>query len=332
MIENLLASSELPPSLVLGMRLERIFTPIARKKRDDFYSKSKRFVHYTSAESALKIIKSKRLWMRNTTCMVDYQEVEHGYKMLLSFFSDPAKREAFTVALDSCAPGAAMEALTLFDGWWAHIRFNTYIASIAEHEDCEDLHGRLSMWRAFGGAIGKVAIVFRVPYYSGGAEQLNLMFSPVAYLNETQVHEAVHAVIKNIENEAEFLQTLDRQIVISWVFNMLLAGATCIKHEGFEEEREWRAIYTPKRMASALIIPSTEVIGAVPQLIYQIPLDKAVSPALADLDLASMFDRLIVGPSPYPWVMYEAFTDALAKAGVADASSRVRISEIPLRT
>ena len=100
---------------------------------------------------------------------------------------------------------------------------------------------------------------------------------------------------------------------------------------GFEEEREWRAIYTPKRAASPLIISSTEVIGGVPQIIFQIPLDESVSPALAELDLVSLFDRLIVGPSPYPWAMYEAFADELAKAGVADAGNRVRISGIPLR-
>jgi hypothetical protein len=74
------------------------------------------------------------------------------------------------------------------------------------------------------------------------------------------------------------------------------------------------------------MISSTEPIGGVPQIIYKIPLDKS------ELDLASMFDRLIVGPSPYPWVMYEAFVDALTRAGVTDAGNRVRISEIPLRT
>jgi len=157
------------------------------------------------------------------------------------------------------------------------------------------------------------------------------MFSPVAYMNETQVHESINIVINKIELAADFLQTLDKQVVVFQVFNMLLAGAICLKHEGFEEEREWRAIYTPKRAASDLMIPSTEVIGAVPQIIYQIPLDKAVSPALEDIDFANIFDRLIVGPSPYPWVMYEAFVDALAKAGVSDAGNRVRISEIPLR-
>jgi hypothetical protein len=289
-------------------------------------------VHYTSAENALKIIRTKRLWMRSTVCMSDYREVQHGYDMLFSFFSNRAKNETFTAALDLSHPGAATEALKLFDQWWAHIRFNTYVSSISEHEDSEDLHGRLSMWRAFGGTLPKVAVVFRTPRYSGGAQQLNIMFSPVAYMNEQAVHATINEIIENIKTSVDFLSTLDRQIIIANVFATLLGGVTCVKHEGFHEEREWRAIYTPKRAQSPLMIPSTEVIGGVPQIIYQMPLDSEVSPTLADIDLAKMFDRLIVGPSPYPWVMYEAFVDALTKMGISDAVNRVYVSGIPLRS
>jgi hypothetical protein len=59
--------------------LEGIFVPHARRRRDEVYelgkSPSARFVHYTSAEAALKIINQKRLWMRNAACMTDYREV-----------------------------------------------------------------------------------------------------------------------------------------------------------------------------------------------------------------------------------------------------------------
>ena len=55
-------------------------------------------------------------------------------------------------------------------------------------------------------------------------------------------------------------------------------------------------------------------------------------PALADLDFSRMFYRLIVGPSPYPWPMYEAFREALTTAGIADAQERVWNSRIPIRT
>lgn len=322
----------LPPDVLLGMKLEGIFVPHARKQRDELFTKSKRFVHYASAANALQIIRTKRLWMRNTTCMVDYREVGIGYDMLLGFFSNQANREMFLASFDSIAAGAAAEALKLFDGWWAHIRFNTYVTSVAEHDDREDLHGRLSMWRALGGTFAKVALVFRVPYFSGVAQRLSLIFSPVAYMNAEHVHAEIRLVMENATAQADFLRTLDRQIIVTWIFVMLLVGVTCVKHEGFEEEREWRAIYTPKRAFSPLMISSTEVVGGVPQIVYQIPLDKSVSPDLADLDFGRIFDRLIVGPSPYPWAMYEAFADALATAGVADAGNRIRVSEIPLRS
>ena len=56
-----------------------------------------------------------------------------------------------------------------------------------------------------------------------------------------------------------------------------------------------------------------------------------VSEDLADIDMTRIFDRLIIGPSPYPWVMYQAFVAALAEIGVPDASNRVFVSDIPIR-
>jgi hypothetical protein len=53
---------------------------------------------------------------------------------------------------------------------------------------------------------------------------------------------------------------------------------------------------------------------------------------LAELDIAAMFDRLIIGLSPYPQAMYEAFKIALSTAGVVDAGSKIVASLIPIRT
>jgi hypothetical protein len=81
------------PEQQTWIKLESIFTPHARAKRDAFYRIDEKenaplpqkFVHYTSAEAALNIIKSKRIWMRNTTCMSDYREVQHGFEILNRF-------------------------------------------------------------------------------------------------------------------------------------------------------------------------------------------------------------------------------------------------------
>jgi hypothetical protein len=74
-----------------------------------------RFVHYTSAEAALSIINSKRIWMRNASCMSDYREVQHGFDILQKYFADKDRSARFSAALDACAPGVAQEAIKLFD-------------------------------------------------------------------------------------------------------------------------------------------------------------------------------------------------------------------------
>jgi len=315
-------------------QLNGIFLPYATMKIHDFYEDRThaRFVHYTSAEAALQIIKSKRIWMRNTNCMVDYSEVRRGYSFFFKFFSDKNNKEMFIRAFEECASGIAQEAIGLFDQWWKDISLNTYIAAVSEHDVEEDSHGRLSMWRAFGGNVARVAIVINVPYLSEGSRALNLIFSPVAYLKEEQVYDELHAVITNVRTNCEFLRSVNRQLVRTMIFHMLLVGVVCLKHEGFHEEREWRAIYAPKLFPSSLMESSTEIIGGIPQPVFKIPIDRRVSDILADLDLLTLFDRLVIGPSPYPWPMYESFVAALTEAGVADAGSRVWVSDIPIRT
>jgi Protein of unknown function (DUF2971) len=98
------------------------------------------------------------------------------------------------------------------------------------------------MWRAFGNNTARVALVINIPAFSKGAEALKLMFSPVAYLTEAEVHAVLNEVAEKIGSHADFLRCIDRHIVVPAVFNILLVGVTCLKHEGFHEEREWRAI------------------------------------------------------------------------------------------
>ena len=291
-----------------------------------------RFVHYTSAEAALKIFESKELWMRNATCMADYREVTHGFDILKTYFGNQAKRGSFFHALEVCAPGLTQQALTLFDQWFDNIRLNTYIACLSEHEDHEDNHGRLSMWRAFGTSnVPRVAAVLNVPKDFGAALALNFYFGPIAYFTEDAVHAELDRIVQNIYEGSTFLQTIDRQQLLTSLFMMLVVFVTCLKHPGFHEEREWRVVYSPDIASSSLIKSSREIVSGVPQIVYKLPLDRATSPLLADLDLAAMFDRLIVGPTPYPRVLSGVFVNALAEAGISNAEGRVWASTIPIR-
>jgi hypothetical protein len=326
------------PEEAMHMRLEGIFMPHIKARRDGTFGEQPksdcepRFVHYSSAAAVLNIIKTKQVWMRNTTCMSDYREVQHGFDIYNKFFTEKDTKDMFAKALEPCVPGAAQEAIDLFNKWWMEIRLNTFITSISQHDKKEDLHGRLSMWRAFGGNTARVAIVLKIPWTSKGAEALNISFNPVTYLAENEMHQAIVEAIKNVGKNSEFLRSVERKVVVNWCFHMLLTGVTCTKHEGFREEQEWRAIYLPRLNNSPLMQPTTEVIGGIPQIIYRMPIDERVAPVLADLEFSRIFDRLIIGPSPYPWAMYEAFVEALTQAGIADAGKRVFTSNIPIRT
>lgn len=119
------------------------------------------------------------------------------------------------------APGAAREAINEFDDWWRQIHGTTYIASISEHDDTEDKHGRLSMWRAFGTSGPRVALVLKVPVYSKGSLALNLHFSPIAYLPEEKVHESLFGVITNVKASSDFLRLVSRPTIVQYVFGML---------------------------------------------------------------------------------------------------------------
>jgi hypothetical protein len=167
-----------PKELELAEKLGGILMPYAGRLRSAAIARRGRFVHYTSAVAALEIIKTKRLWMRSTTCMSDYREVQHGFDTLNKFFNDPAGKSAFSEALNQCANGVAEEAIVLFNQWWTDIQFQTYISSISEHDDSEDLHGRLSMWRAFGRTVARVALVLTAPLTSGVSAPPQHPFQP----------------------------------------------------------------------------------------------------------------------------------------------------------
>jgi hypothetical protein len=331
-----------PEEMEKAERLARIFNPQATRQRSAAFERQGvkpelgsylRFAHYTTAEAGLKILQSKRLWMRNTTCMADFREVRHGYDLLLKYFND-TRTKAFIDTFEKNAPGAVVNAIREFNGWWgANNSLNIYVSSFSEHSAEDDLHGRLSMWRAFGSsASARVALIFRLPYGARASDALSVIFSPVAYLAEADAFKALDEVVRLAQEEHEFLSAQRPEDVQRMLFTMLYAGVTCLKHDGFKEEREWRAVYHPQIWHSPLMEIAVETIGGIPQHVHKMPLDVEKDPRLADLDPKAMLDGVIIGPSQYPYVIAQAFGEELSKLGVSNPYGRVRASEIPIRS
>jgi hypothetical protein len=300
-----------PDQKALYKKLLRILMPYSQDQLrrvypriDEDESIPAMFAHYTSAEAALSIIENKRLWMRSTACMADFREINYGHDMLYQAFYHKGFKKPFVEALDKCHPGAAAEALKGFDEQWQKTRLQTYITCFSEHSpETENVHGRLSMWRAFSPTTSRVAIVIALPLFSSVAERIRVLFSPVGYLPLEGVCAELTRVIDNIgKNQEFFKKDVPRNALVASVYVTLIAAVTSLKHEGFSEEREWRALYSPIAMPPPPDQPmekKTRVIGGVPQHVYELPIDGDVAAELAGIDLAKILDRIIIGPTRF---------------------------------
>jgi hypothetical protein len=158
-----------------------------------------------------------------------------------------------------------------------------------------------------------------------------VLLSPVAYFGYNDMEKELKKVITNIKKHKEFVKSLNRERVRDTVFIMLLNAAVSLKHEGFREEREWRIVYVSRIHDSKILISNTEIIDGVPQLVYKIPLTDRPADDVVGVEIPTLVDRVIIGPTAYPITIAQAFVVALHNAGMVDAASRVVVSGIPLR-
>ncbi len=114
-------SDNLPDNSEITRRVQNIFFSHATKRRSELQESHRRLVHYTSAENAIKIIDSKKLWLRNARCMNDYMEISHGLALLQRFFADKDHEKAFYDALNPCYEGVAQEAVNM--GHYCPVKF-----------------------------------------------------------------------------------------------------------------------------------------------------------------------------------------------------------------
>lgn len=302
----------------------QIFHGYALGKQLEIDLKQGRFVHYTSAENASKMFAVPKLWLRNSQTMNDFSEIHHGMKCLFHAYRRPAG-ERFRAAINRIFSDVAAEIEKQFDSWLPDFQFNTYLASLSEHDDTEDTYGRLSMWRAYG----NVALVLNRQVFLTPSDVINAYTSPVAYMDPPEFEVEFEKMVDNVEREAAFLATRPREMVIGMIFSMFRYAVLCTKHPAFKEEREWRIIYSPSN-GSSVIEKAVETIRGVPQLVYKIPLVD-IPGQLEGAAPPSLVNRVIIGPTQYGAATFDALLQQMNDAGIPDPSAKLVISGVPLR-
>ncbi len=312
--------------------LMKVFLPEVARQFVEASAEGKRFVHYTSAENAFRILNGKEIWMRNTRCMNDYSEINHGIDCLNKYLNDEKRRKAFVDAVNLASPGAAEEALRRFEYHLNSIRLDTYITCISEHDvEKEDRHGRLSMWRAYGtGGAGAAIVLKPTPFFMEN-DNIGAFSSPVIYADDVRLSQIMDDSISSIRRNRYELSYVDKNVVMGSIFSMLYSLCVCVKHPGFREEREWRIIFNPILDKSSIIKMDLAVIKGIPQKVCRFPFSNNPDLGITGIDLTDFFDKVIIGPSNYPTAIYDAIVACVDAAGIRGGDSRVQFSGIPLR-
>jgi hypothetical protein len=305
------------------------FLPYAAKATDRVQAMGGRFVYYTTASTAMQILRGREIWMRNTMVMNDFSEVEHGLSCVITGYKSSAG-VTLKRLLEQQYEGISAEIEELFNAWIPGFRRDTFVLCLSEHPPEEDRHGRLSMWRAYGGDAG-VALVMNGDVLFRPSNALGASSSPVAYLDEEALQHEFDAVATGIEQNPGLLQKLGRDGAKMAIFHMLRFAAVCTKHPAFSEEREWRVVASPALESSPLLPVQLEVVGGIPQKVLKVKLVDHPDLGLTGLEPAQLIDRVLIGPCEHSEVIGQALWQALESAGVADAGDKIIRTGIPLR-
>lgn len=266
----------------------------------------------------------------NAQCMNDYMEVEHGLNCLVAAFKNEENGKRFQATLEGIFPGIIKEFTNLFDGWLPSFRISSYIACFSEHLPEEDNYGRLSMWRAYGGERSVALILSRKPFLAE-TDVFHAYTNPVAYLDPENFNQEFCKLATRIDSEKEFIDSLGKQRIINYLFEVFKNIVLCVKHPGFKEEREWRVVYNPDVRKSEYVSSSIESINGVPQEVHKIPLKDIPEGNFYGATVPEFIERIIIGPNDHQVVLGKTFIKLLEKAGSKNPSQKIHYSGIPLR-
>ena len=308
-------------------RFLRIFCPGEVERLEEIWSNA-RLVYYTSAETVKSIIENREVWFRNASLMNDYSEISYGLRLLTRAVSGPVG-ERFGRIANGLFPDATDSAAELLKPRIPDWHLETYLSCWSLHHHSEDHNGRLSMWRAYG----DVALVLRNRAFGAFGDELGMQSLPVNYFSLSACQAQVERVADNIRGNAESIRSRGRRKFEEDLADMAFLYGIRTKHPGFAEEEEWRVWFRPADNPgrSAVFKEQVKVIHGIPQRIWTLPLKNAPRKGLHGANIAGLVDRIIIGPTAYPYVSATAFVKLLEGAGVCDAIDRVVVSEIPLR-
>jgi hypothetical protein len=331
--------AQLPmPEEELLERLAPVFSPYTARKTGEARDNAQRFVHYTSCEAALSIIEHNSIWLRNATLMNDFSEIQHGLGCLRSYWQD-ARGDKLREAISAINPEGVDALVKAFDSNVFSLLNDTYIISLSEHDPTEDQFGRLSMWRAYGRKTGAALVLNNGPILSP-TSAISAVTIPVMYANLDEFADHMDQIADKLTEEADLLRELEAaqhhlhgdSMISASMEQVFRFACVSTKHPGFREEREWRVVYQPAVNAThpERISPATCTLNDIPQNIHKLIFQNYPDEGFVGATLPEILNRVIIGPTAHPYVVFTRMFDALQAKGVSTDNLLIN-SHIPLR-
>lgn len=314
--------------------LGEVFFQTAKAETERIVTSDSYLVHYTSAAAALSILDEERpsLWMRSARCMNDRQEVDGGIDRIAAVLGQEDLASRLRNGLNACHDTLASDVAKLLDDTMSTLAHATWIACLSEHSPKEDLRGRLSMWRGYGGTDTGVAIVLNKEFLTSSSMGGLFVFnSPAFYGSDDELRGRFVAMLDALDSHRDRLRNVERERIAHAVGMMLTFAAVSMKHPGFEEEKEWRLLYLPTIFSSAALQDAIVTISGVPQKIFRIPLADQPDHGISGVTPRDLIRRIIIGPTQFGSTIAAAFAARLQAHGVPEPWAKLQLSDIPLR-
>jgi hypothetical protein len=311
------------------------FDPLFANLRgpDCFPNKRPLLAHYTSVAVLEAILRNDEVWLSNPLFMNDVQEVRFGITEGAKLFvTSPEIR-------DACEGKDRLDILRIgFDFWYNQFTnehmLDTYVFCFSQHAK-EDRDGVLSMWRGYGGNGSGAAIVF---------DTAKLQATGLSPLIIANVHygtgdERIKWLKTNLVTpfakilKASGLPDEELGEASYYFFQRLKMFALFTKHDGFQEENEWRMVYMKDRdtdkVFEKMIGYSVGPRGVEPKL--KLKIEAIPGLPKTDVSLSTIVERVILGPSISSPLAASSILKMLDALGKSDLKQRVIASTIPFR-
>jgi Protein of unknown function (DUF2971) len=316
-------------------KLQTLFFPNLFKRKAEIETSDVLFSHYTSAETAIKIIDNKQVWLRNARLMNDYSEITHGQNCLTNSWNDENLGREFIEVFDEIDKTIIPSIEGMLNSFRYHRDFESYMVSLSEHgnppdTDHENKYGRLSMWRAYGGDCNIAFLFKREPFFREDVA-FGAFISPVLYVESDEFKSHFKDWTRGLRENIDLLKSQDVTLIKDLLLSAFHFATLSLKHPGFKEEREWRVVLSPTLYPGSSYKKTVKCLGGIPQIVYTLDLNQPNSDGEKPISLNQILERIIIGPSENPIAIASALIERLKESGVENPELKVSRSEIPLK-